>query len=185
MGGFNIPRPTGGSEIPNEDRVVDMMHIFVNVFRATTRPLMAEFGEEQAEEFVEELKFRIAAQSFGHQPLSPAYRRWKIRARLDPRILIATGEYLNSIMYRRIEDTPDNVVAYEVGVRDGIHGPSRLPYRVLARIHEFGAMRHGVPHVPARPHWRPMAALYRQRGNEIARQFRTRLAQRVRTGMQQ
>lgn len=184
MGGFGIPPPGGnqGSEIVNEARATQLMTIFVDVFRRNARPILTEAGEETASEFVDELKFRIASQAFHHRPLNPAYLRGKIRSGLDPRTLIATGEYLDSIMYEQVDDEAGQIV-FRCTVRPGVHGPSGLSYRMLARIHEFGARRGGRVHIPARPHWRPMAAIYRDRAPEIGRRIRANLVQRVREGM--
>jgi len=124
-----------------------------------------------------EIKKRISLQQYAHQPLSPRYLAWKKRRKLDERILIATGHYINAIgiqpVTRQVRTykpgTPvgmpeefkreasmssakTKVVGYRVGLPDKVHPPSGLRYHVLAMIHEYGSPR---AHIPARPHWYP------------------------------
>lgn len=162
----------------------NLMRTFINVFRNAAFQVPNQFCEEVANEFKDELQFRIASQAFGHRPLNPAYRMGKVRARLDPRILIATGEYLESFTVEDLSSREHQErhgiegPGFVVGVRDGIHSGSRLPYRVMARIHEFGTSR-----IPARPHWRPMSAIYRRRSAELGRRLQVQLATNVRDGL--
>lgn len=163
----------------------NLMTTFINVFRNAAFQVPNQFCEEMANEFKDELQFRIASQSFGHRALNPAYRMGKVRARLDPRILIASGEYLNSFTVEDLSSREHREIhgiegqGFVVGVRSGIHSGSGLPYRVLARVHEFGTSR-----VPARPHWRPMSAIYRRRSAELGHMLQERLATAVREGLQ-
>lgn len=176
--------PVGGggeSEIVNEEQVANL---FISITRAlgNVRQVFEQQGHQTCGEFVDELKFRIASQSFNHVALNVGYKQGKIRARLDPRILIATGEYLNSIMYEQLEETgPD--VAFICGVRRGTHQPSGLPVHVLARIMEYGAVRQGRRVIPPRPHWRPMFATMRERAHEIGLQTEQRINTMVRENL--
>ena len=78
-------------------------------------------------------------------PLNEDYAEMKRRKRLDPRMLIATGEYVSKIYAKKVDGE-----TWQVTVPIGIHGPSKLPYAAIRAIHEFGAGR-----VPPRPHWQP------------------------------
>lgn len=142
----------------NYRRSRNLMKMTIDIFRTAGIPVAREKCREFATEFVEELTERIERQQFHHVPLSPEYLRAKIEAGHDPRILIATQEYLNSI---QVEPLPESD-GFRVGVGDQVH-ESGVPMRQLARGHEFGTSR-----MPARPHWRPMASLYRSRSREMA-----------------
>lgn len=99
-----------------------------------------------------EVKHRIESQLYHHEPLSPSYKRWKEKNHLDPRILIATGDYVNAIGVYAIRNKKNRFMAFGIGVPPGIHKPSGLTYDQLYRIHEFGVFSRNIP---ARPHWRP------------------------------
>lgn len=165
------------SEIVDEARVTALMQNFTRAFRETVPQVFAEFGEEKAKEFVDELKFKISAQLFNHIPLQRDYYLSKLRNGLDPRILIATGEYLDKITYERVEDDTSGVV-FRCGMAPGIHGSSGLQLAALQRMLEEGTSR-----MPARPHWHPMATIFRARSNEMGRDLRGRLATRVRASL--
>ena len=131
----------------------DIFKVVLDVFDRSFIHTSERVGKYIAKSFSNEIKDRIRHQTFRHQPLKIAYRNRKIKQGLDPRTLIATGEYVNHIRARKI-----NATTYTVGVPNTIHSPSGLPYRSLARIHEFGTDK-----IPARPHWRPMASIYMAR----------------------
>jgi hypothetical protein len=170
--------PPGDSEIVNEGRVTGLMTLFTQSFRRAVPEVFVEFGEQKAQEFVDELKFKLESQLFGHVPLNREYYLWKLKNRLDPRTLIATHEYMDNITFERIEDDTSGVTL-RVGMSSGIHRGSNLPYGRLQRYLEDGTSR-----MPARPHWRPMIMIFKARSNEMGRELRTRLAQNVRSGMQ-
>jgi hypothetical protein len=169
--------PSGGdSEIVNEARVTDLMDRFTRAFRAAVPQVFVEYGEQQAQAFVDELKFKITSQLFGHRPLSRDYYLFKLKNSLDPRILIATGDYLDGIMFERVDDTSG--VVFRCGMARRMHATSELPLATLQRFLEDGTDR-----MPARPHWRPQAAVFRGRAREIGNGLRTLLAQRVKADM--
>ena len=114
---------------------------------------MREELEMTADLMVEYLREVILGQKYNWRPLSEEYLEWKKEQGLDDRILIATGDYVDSIQVRKTKRGTG--VQIQVGVPAGIHEPSGLPYRTLARIMEFGSSTRGVP---ARPHWRPAKA---------------------------
>lgn len=166
-------------EIVNEDRVEGLISRFAESYRRNVPQVMAEFGEELSQEFVDSLREKILNQGFSHIPLNPAYLQSKIDRRLDPRILIATQEYLNSFVAERDEEADAGTIQFRCGVREGIHGPSGMTYKRLARVHEYGSGR-----IPARPHWRPHAAEFRTRAHQIALQLRARIAEAVKADLQ-
>ena len=169
--------PDGGeSEIVNESRVVGLMQSLTQAFRRSVPEVFAEYGQEKAQEFEDELRFKLSAQLFHLAPLQRAYYLGKLQQRLDPRTLIRTGEYLAGIMNEQVEDSEG--VTFRVGMRPGIHQSSGLPMKVLQRI-----LEHGTSRIPARPHWHPLIIQYQARSDEIARGLRSRLAQRVHQNM--
>ena len=154
------------------------MEIFTNSFRQAAPEVMTEFAEEKAQEFVDELKFKISSQLFNHIPLSRDYYLSKLKNRLDPRILIATGEYLEGIISERVEGDTSGIV-FRCGMARGIHRSSGLPLTTLQRYLENGTSR-----MPARPHWHPESLAFIGRAHEMGNDFRNRLAVRIRTAMQ-
>jgi hypothetical protein len=171
--------PSGGdSEIVNAERATALMSRFAQAFRQAVPELFVEFGEEKAQEFIDELKFKISSQLFNHHPLNYEYYLGKLKLRLDPRILIATGEYLNNMVVERIEDDTSGVT-FRCGMAAGIHQSSGLPLTTLQRYLEDGTSR-----MPARPHWRPQSMIFRARSNEMGRDFRNRLANKIRDSLQ-
>lgn len=167
-------------EIVDENRVVNILSRLGESYRSNVSRIMEAYGQELADEFIEGLRTKIENQAFNHTPLNPEYRQGKVNQRLDPRILIATHEYLDSFVAERDETAPAGTIQFRCGVRPGIHGPSGLRYSVLARVHEFGTSK-----VPSRPHWRPQAAEYRLRGREFAMTLRSRIAEAVRADLQE
>lgn len=150
-------------------RLIDLRTAFRRVFQG--------FVEQQALTSAAMIKSNIYAQRYGHRPLSPGYARWKRRRGLDPRILIATGLYVQSIGARpysaafggRQTDTEAWVVSPAPGARHG-----KLALSTLGLWLEYGTRR-----MPARPHFRPEAARV---ANEMKRKGTTnvkKLAQQI------
>jgi hypothetical protein len=95
------------------------------------------------------------------KPLSERYLHWKIKNKRDPRMLISTREYMSAIEIR--EEKHDSKIVWIIGLPDRIHVDSGLPFRKLARIHEFGTLpskKH--PGIPPRPLWRPTQHEFRK-----------------------
>jgi hypothetical protein len=127
-------------------------------------------GYEMAKEFADDLKELIERQLFAWVPLSSGYARYKRRMGLDPRILIATGRYVNSI-----EPQPDGKGGWVIGVPDEPLSPgSRYTLKDLARWLEFGTQ-----HMPARPHWRPAMNIWRTKIYQVKRRVRHDLVQQM------
>jgi hypothetical protein len=111
---------------------------------------------EEGDFLASKLQLNILQQTIPMKPLSPGYADYKARHKpdpLDPRILIATGEYVNSIAARR--KAGGDIV--DVNVPDEKHESSGMNLRELGRLHEFGSKQHKETGkgVPPRPHWRP------------------------------
>lgn len=132
------------------DQGSNFVRIFKESFPAVADNAMGEIAIWMSQE----VKKRIRDQRFAHVPLTKPYLQYKKRVGLDSRILIATGDYVNSIVARR--RLINGELCWTVGVPDTIHQGSGLTYTQLARIHEFGSAR---AHIPARPHWRPVWAI--------------------------
>lgn len=166
------------SEIPNFEYVSNLMSNLQESLKRNARDVFEEQGQQIAEEFLEELRSRILRQTFGHVPLNTSYLINKVKHNLDPRILIATGEYLNSFTSERVEDTGQDVV-YRCGVSPGNHS-SGISFSLLARVHEYGSPSRRIP---ARPHWRPTGRDFMSRSAEYARNMRSEISQRVQADM--
>lgn len=121
-----------------------------------------------AEEYKDMLLAALASQRYkgSWKPLSARYLAWKIRNKRDPRMLISTQEYMQAIEIREVKTGIGSVARYTyiVGLPDKIHQDSGLPFRKLARIHEFGT-KPTKTHagIPARPLWRPTQAEFKAR----------------------
>lgn len=112
-----------------------------------------EVIKEEGDALAAKLQLNLLQQSLPMKDLTESYARWKERKALDPRILIATGEYVNSIAARR--KAGGDIV--DVSVPDETHEPSGLSLKELGRIHEYGSKRYEIDGkgIPPRPHWRP------------------------------
>ncbi len=127
-------------------------------------------GEEMAREFADDLRAIIARQLVAWVPLSPKYRLYKSRMGLDPRILIATKRYVDSI---QAIQQPDG--SWIVGVPDEPLRPgSRYTLKDLARWLEYG-----TPHMPPRPHWRPAREIWRTKIYRMKKRMQFDLVQEL------
>lgn len=145
---------------------------FVKTLGDTLYVVSEQKVKEAAEEYRKLLLSTLESQRYAARwpPLNPAYLEWKKRNKRDPRMLIATKEYMQSIEVRREEGTnsPElRKVFFIVGLPDRIHRDSGMPVRKLARIHEFGAEiydKKGRRHViPPRPLWRPTQKEFKEK----------------------
>ncbi len=113
---------------------------------------VAGLDQALAEEFADDLKRIIEQQAFAWVPLSSGYARKKQMLGQDPRILIATGAYVNAI--QAVQTATGD---WEVAVpATPLPNSSKHTLRDLAMWLEFGTQ-----HMPARPHWRPALALWK------------------------
>lgn len=101
--------------------------------------------EDLANSVVKEMVEVIEKQKFRVKKLSPFYAKYKALKKQDPRIFIATGEYLSSIKAKKIKDG-----SFECGPdAEMTHTDAKVTMDVLQRIHEYGTSK-----IPARPIWR-------------------------------
>lgn len=106
--------------------------------------------EKLANKAVREVKKTINQQTETWEPLNEEYEAFKKRTGLDPRKLVATKEYRDSITV-----TKEDVCRYRIGPPlKGKHS-SGLPLWKLARILEYG---NAQGNLPPRPHYRPVLA---------------------------
>ena len=91
---------------------------------------------------------------YDHEPLSEAWVKRKAREEMDGRKLIATGDYIEGIEVVKGQQRGGGVY-YMVRPENRKHEPSGIALSLIARIHEYGTDEGVVPHIPARPHWRP------------------------------
>ena len=113
-----------------------------------------------SEKYIEYLVLAIERQlfrSFKIYPLSKKYAERKQRQGLDPRVLIATGRYIDSFVYIN----KNNKIIITVADEEIEGGMSMLD---LSRILEFGNSK-----MPRRTHWH---AAYRHIGNNISQIYK-------------
>lgn len=111
---------------------------------------LKEHAQGLAESLGEDVRRYVSMQPGSWPPLRAAYRMSKIRRGLDPRMLLATHEYVNSIGLQWIKESGDGLEVY-VGVPNVDHSDARMPMAQLGRIHEYGSSN-----IPSRPHWGPV-----------------------------
>jgi hypothetical protein len=132
---------------------------------------LSGLGQDLAQEFADDLKAIIERQMISWMPLSGPYKAYKRRMGLDPRILIATGRYVNSIQPIEQPDGTWLVSVPEEPLRPG----SRYTLRDLARWLEFGTQK-----MPARPHWRPARNIWRTKIYQMKRRLHFNMVQELR-----
>jgi len=100
-----------------------------------------------ADEYYEALRSHFTSQDLPLAPLSAWYREWKAQRGLDARILIATGQMLDTI-----KEYPVVGGKTFVGIKGGTpHKESGLDVALIALAHEYGDPEHNLP---ARPVYR-------------------------------
>ena len=113
--------------------------------------IVEEIQQELLEEEATYIQSAIRAQEFDHEPLNPGYLVRKIFKGLDPRILMATTEYIDKI---GVYEDPSG--SRYVGIPDEKHEPPEgggpaVDLKDLAKWLEFGTIK-----MPARPHFGPV-----------------------------
>jgi hypothetical protein len=130
---------------------------------------------------------------FTMDKLSASWQTRKEKKGLDPRLLIASGDYLRGIVVRRKVDPDRKNVSYMVTLAKRSHRGTNLSLQRLAEIHEFGTSSYTVPffgdkkhlvqiQIPARPHWRPA---YQQMVEQAKKIGSDATARMLRTALQQ
>jgi hypothetical protein len=165
--------------IPAKNPYYGLINVFEDAVLVASRTTLQKVGREAAGR----VKDTIERQLYQWKPLSPRYAAHKRKMNLDPRILIATGDYIAGIGIRKLANGQ-----IEVGVKKRIHKPSGLPLRILAKIHEFGTRKYKVKlpqggvawvRIPARPHWRPVIAQVRAEIGQTQAEIRKVVANRI------
>jgi len=141
---------------------------FMSVFKSEVKLNAAECSKEIAKSMAQEAVDILEDQIYNWEPLTEKYLDYKIKHGYDPRVLIKTGEYKDSISW---------------GVTHGkvwcgipsrlIHQGSGMLMTKLARIHEFGTAT-----IPARPLWRPLLSKYLRLRPEFAKKYRQAIARK-------
>jgi hypothetical protein len=146
-----VARLTTKVRIPRKNPYMGFVNLMENeIFVASQRKLV-----HLARDLASEVRFAVKHQVYEWIPLTEKYKRYKKRNNLDPRILIATGEYIRNIS---VAIHMDGTV--EIGVKDKKHTASGISLKLLARILEYGSQK---AKIPPRPHWRPTISKFRSR----------------------
>jgi hypothetical protein len=161
-----VPKLSAKVRIPPKNPFYGFINVFENSYLVGSRKMLLRMGRDLASR----LRASLRAQAFNWVPLSEKYKKYKAKHGLDPRMLIATGDYINAItVIQRADGT------VEVGLRDQIHLPSGLPVKTLMRIHEYGTST-----IPARPWWRPTVSKFRKEIGQTRAEFRKMQNKKVR-----
>lgn len=125
----------------------DEMRMILTRMRENHRPTVRAILFENGTAFVDRVRYIVENQFFPGKtaPLSPDWRKRKERLGLDPRVLIASGEYLDSF---GVEQPAWNKVV--AGPSTAKHSEAQIPNTLLANILEYGR-----EHIPPHPHIRP------------------------------
>lgn len=114
------------------------------------------YAHDLRDRFVDRIR-RQDFSSFRAIPLSWRWSNRKAQLNFDPRTMIASGAYLNSI--RVYETATKDGIRLHVGIHPSVvvrHHRTGVTRRLkmwqLALIHEFGS---SAARIPARPHWGP------------------------------
>jgi hypothetical protein len=132
-------------------------------------------------DFKDDLISAVRQQKYPMQELSDRWKKKKQKEKLDPRMLIASGKYLQNIRIRKmrqtrgqqgwvVEPTPFRVKKYKFQKE-----APKITYQKLAAIHEFGYPKLNIP---ARPHWTPTIEDYQARGQQIRKEVQAAFAKR-------
>lgn len=142
--------------------------LIAKLMKGTGMDAAREVIKEEGDFLAAKLQLNILQQLLPMPELNSAYIQYKIRKELDPRKLVATGEYVNSIAARK--KSGGDII--DVNVPDVTHGPSGLSMKELARIHEYGQrkFKETGKGIPPRPHWRPTIRWWRKKRMQAAEQ---------------
>jgi hypothetical protein len=91
-------------------------------------------SETFAKSVLRNVKLGIQMQTFGHHPLSTRWKEEKARLGLDPRILIATRDYIRFLRVKKLRSG-------QVAITGDLELAKKLEY--------------GTKTMKARPHWTP------------------------------
>lgn len=117
---------------------------------------IGEYVADKVREYIESQKLMLA-------PLDKEYRRGKIKAGGDPRILINTGEYVDSIKVVDIDIRGDEIDVF-ISVEDTVT-KTGISMKELAAYLEFGTRRMPA-RLPFTQSWLLMKEDVRNKANE-------------------
>lgn len=125
------------------------------------------FDKFVAQKMAEEVKSVIKEQKEAWPPLNPYYKKRKVKAGYDPRMLIATGQYLSSItVYRSNNVWVVGTKPFRQHMGSKLNKGKMVPMSKLALWLEYGTSK-----MPARPHFRPAFYRTRQRVKELFKEY--------------
>ena len=145
-----------------------------------------EFAEEELDAFKDEIR-RQNFPSFIEKPLTEKYKRRKERKGADPRVMIATHHYLESMrIFERDDGDGKRTLYIGFDENDVAHDldnqPTDFPLVKLAEVHEYGAPRDAAApekRIPARPHWSPHLRTMREDAREKRTQIRRNIIEAI------
>lgn len=131
-----------------------------------TAPELSAVIYQQAKRSRDRLKRNIRAQAYPWPPLDQDYAREKAAAGLDPRTMIAHGDYLDAIRV-----LPLGPLTWGVGIEEGATNREGDSLVMIGLSAEYGLGRN-----PARPHWRREYGVFK---GQLSRALGTALGQKV------
>jgi len=152
-----------------------MKRYVAKVAREAGMKAAREFLLELGGSFLFRLQEAILRQDLDLAALSKPYVEFKKRADLDPRTLIATGEYVESIEIQERMRGENYMVV--VTVPDREHETSGVNLQLLARVLEYGSVKNNIP---PRPHWRAIKEMFLLQEDMISRRAEEKIAREVR-----
>lgn len=161
-------RVRGGPTIPHK--------VVIRILNEQVRDLGQGMALTLAKRLAGRVRQTIIGQTEHWPPLSQRYAAAKARRGLDPRMLIATGRYVNSIRARKSGTKTYVVAPSRESVLDAHGIPTDLTLRDLGAIHEFGSRKRSIP---PRPHWRPVWQHFLRQQDEIKAEIRRKLRSSV------
>lgn len=138
-------------------------------------PTDVVFGifEEEAQKLAKGVVAEINSQPFWWEPLNPKYKARKERAGLNPDMLKATEDYVQSIGIQEVKRGKKSF-SIRIGVPNRRHMDAEVNLNDLGRIHEFGTKT-----IPARPHWGPVMQRWKTHSGELMSRVRGRVSKRL------
>ena len=148
-------------EIKGKANIKKFFSVLGNSLMEVARKELKGVAEAAREELVERIEGQkvpgMGGRRFGlprkfSNPLHPFTLKEKKKKGHDPRTLIASGFYVNSI--KVVEQKKGKGWTYFLGFEPNLKHPGGLPLEKLARILEYGARIRVTPKMRAYLHWR-------------------------------
>lgn len=140
---------------------------FFSIFKKGARLEANKLTEKLAKEIAEEAKDIIRNQKYELAPLSPAYEKHKEKKNLDPRIFVATRDYLDHGIGHWKKGKFNFVGPLPKKRRNG-----KLKHTDVARWLEFGTFNEdGSVKMPARPMWRALKSSVKRRSKILKQAY--------------